>query len=616
MHRYTELPERVHPYIQIAAALGAYGLVFAIFHDHLGPGLASLATIPVILAAWYFGIWGGITLGIVAIAVTVFIQALTGHAISVLVSDIGNLLRVIALILVAIVTGRLSTINRQRRDAIVQLEQYERERQSHTEFLEQLNQITAKALEADNLQATLEILTEKIAFLFAADDAFFSIWDANREVPIPTIAFGSMKDIYPYLQFNPGEVTLAASVIKAEHPIPVPDMEKSSHISPSIASIFPSRSMLGIPLIAQHRKLGAILLGYNKQRNFEGEIIFHAEITAEQVALVLSKSQSLEEERKQVRQLTALHDVALVSVEVDNEDQLIERVVNIISQNLFTDNFGILLLDENSGILHPHRSYRFFSDEDLRIRDMQIGEGVTGEVARTGVPQRIGNVRRVKHYVDVDEQITSELCVPIKFKERILGVINSESVKRDAFSEDDERLLVTLAGQLATALEQLRKAENEHKWMEQLAHSRDLVYSIAHISTQVESSLSADEIIQSLGNELKNIGFTCIMAVYDKFRKLFFINYTSLSPDLLKIVDEGLGYSLLNYAFHHTNLDTIMKRDDLYRAAVIHDPGEEIMALFSDVDPGGVPRILEKLGVTDGIEPIRLPLVFEKNLLG
>jgi signal transduction protein with GAF and PtsI domain len=161
-----------------------------------------------------------------------------------------------------------------------------------------------------------------------------------------------------------------------------------------VAAIFLSRSMLGIPLIAQQRKLGALLLGYNKKRVFDHEIIFHAKVTSEQVALVLSKSQLLEDERKQVRQLTALHDVALVSIETDDEDKLIEQVVNIIGHNLFPDNFGVMLLDEKQGILHAHSSYCFYAPEQLTMRDIPLNEGITGQVARTGVPERIGNVRR------------------------------------------------------------------------------------------------------------------------------------------------------------------------------------------------------------------------------
>src|SRR4030095_10786927 len=108
--------------------------------------------------------------------------------------------------------------------------------------------------------------------------------------------------------------------------------------------------------------------------------------------------------------------------------------------------------------------------------------------------QRIGNVRRVKEYLDVDDRTVSELCVPIKFKEQILGVINAESTKRDAFTSDDERLLITLAGQIATSMEQIRKAQAERKWLDQLARSNDLIYALAQITTHIEKAFDTGDI--------------------------------------------------------------------------------------------------------------------------
>jgi hypothetical protein len=120
------------------------------------------------------------------------------------------------------------------------------------------------------------------------------------------------------------------------------------------------------------------MLGYNNSRSFDRDDLTHAEMTAEQVALVLSKSQLLEEERKQVKQLTALHEVARVATHVDNEDALIESVTDIIGRNLFPDNFGILLLDEDGGFLHPHPSYRFFSPKEIVANHGPARRGCNG----------------------------------------------------------------------------------------------------------------------------------------------------------------------------------------------------------------------------------------------
>lgn len=246
------------------------------------------------------------------------------------------------------------------------------------------------------------------------------------------------------------------------------------------------------------------------------------------------------------------------------------------------------------------------------MMDVPLDKGVTGQVARTGKAQRIGNVRRVKEYFDVDERTISELCVPIKFKERILGVINAESTKRDAFTEDDERLLITLAGQIATALEQIRKAQAERKWLDQLAHSNDLIYALAQITTHIEKAFSIDDIIRNLGVELNKIDLTCIMAVYNKEQGMFTINYTSMPPPFLEIVENGLGYPLIRYTFSRDRL----KLENILYPTALSNVEDEIQMLFARTRRQGVSAILKQIEVDGGTEPLRLPLVFEESLLG
>jgi diguanylate cyclase (GGDEF)-like protein len=585
-------------------------MVFLLYHERAGIGIASLAAVPVIVASWYFGTKGGIFIAFLSVLLNIVILLSSGHFARVdIPSDIAGFL---TLLLIGIVVGLLGTVIRERRDALDQLQKIEADRRAHTDFLELLNEFTGRALEANSLNSTLQILVERIARLFEADDAFFAFWDSEKKIPIPTTAYGSISEVYPYMQFEEGERTPTTYAIQSGHPIAIPDLEDSPYIDAKIASIFPSRSMLAIPLIAQQGNLGAILLGYNQTRLFNENDLTHAQVTAEQVTQVLAKSLLLEEERKQVKQLTALHDISLISIEVENEDELIHRVTDVIGQNLFTDNFGILLLDEASGILKAHPSYRFFSTEYRHMMDVPPDKGITGQVAITGQPQRIGNVRRVKEYFDVDDRTVSELCVPIKFKEQILGVINAESTRRDAFTADDERLLVTLAGQIATSMEQIRKAQAERKWLDQLAHSNDLVYALAQITTHIEKAFDTDDIIRNLGMELNKIDLTCIMAVYDKERGQFTVNYTSMEPKFLEIVENGLGHPLIKYTFSRDKLNL----DNLMYPTVLSNPAVEIQMLFANTRWEGILEILGKLGVGSETEPLRLPLIFEDNLLG
>jgi diguanylate cyclase (GGDEF)-like protein len=582
------------------------------YHDAIGSRIAALAIIPIMGASWYFGATGGVLMAILTILANIAILLSKNHTYAELFNKLGNWIGICVLLMVGVFTGILGTVSRGRSEAILKLEQFEQNRQAHTKFLERLNSITSRALEADSLDATLKILVERIGKLFEADDGFFAFWNSEKKLPIPIVAYGSMKDVYPHMQFEPADRVPSTFAIEAEQPIAIPDLSTSPYIDPKIAAIYPSHSMLVIPLIAQNRKLGSLLLGYDKRQSFDQNEIDRAKIAADQVASVLSKSLLLEEERKQVKQLTALHDIALISIEVDNEDELINRVTDIIGQNLFPDNFGILLLDEQAEILHAHPSYRFFYAEERHMMDVPLDKGITGLVARTGEAQRFGNVRRVKEYFDVDERTISELCVPIKFKESILGVINAESTKRDAFTEDDERLLVTLAGQIATALEQIRKAQAERKWLDQLAHANDLIYALAQITTHIEKAFSIDDIIRNLGEELSKINLTCILAAYDREHGFFTINYTSMSPEFLKIVENGLEYPLIKYTFSSDRL----KLENLLYPTALSSVEDEIEMLFSDTRRQGITEILRQIGVDPGTEPLRLPLIFEENLLG
>ena len=600
------------PYIIIIIVYIVYVIAFAGFNQRLGIGDLALAFLPVIAASWYFGAPGGVLTAILVVLTNVAIVIVQYGSDFQLFFVPGFWIGTFMLIFIGFVIGNLVTVTRERSEAIFKLKSYEQARQTHTRFLEQLHSITGRALEADSLPFTLKILTEQIAHLFNADDSFLTLWDSAKKVAIPTVAYDSMSDIYPLIRFEPGDRIPSTLALEHGEPIAIANLADSPHVDPKIAAMYPSRSMLVIPLIAQNRRLGTMLLSYKKDRSFEHSEMERARIAAEQIALILFKSLLLEEERKQVKQLTALHDIALISIEADNEDELIFRVTDIIGRNLFPDNFGILLLDAQAGILHVHPSYRFFSSEEHHTMDVSLDTGITGKVAKTGRPLRIGNVHEVSEYLDVDQRTVSELCVPIKFKEQILGVINAESMKKDAFTEDDERLMVTLAGQIATALEQIRKAQAERKWLDQLAHSNDLIYALAQITTHIERAFSIDDIIRNLGTELNKLDLTCIMAVYDQERSLFTVNYTSLEPRFVETIENTLGYPLVTYTFSR---DRLRLKNILYPTALAN-LGEEIQLLFPRARRHGIFDLLKRIEMEPGAQPLRLPLVFEETLLG
>ncbi len=200
-------------------------------------------------------------------------------------------------------------------------------------------------------------------------------------------------------------------------------------------------------------------------------------------------------------ELKVLYQAATICAESTDIDALIERVTRLVGESLFPDNFGIALLDESGTQLHLHRSYNY-GPRETPESTVPLDRGILGKVARTGKPIRLDDVTRHPDYVAADPETRSELCVPLKVGDNVIGVINAESKKHNAFTAGDERLLLTLAAQLATAISNVRhlatvekrrkETETLHQATTALTALLDLHQVLARILSYLEQVVPYD----------------------------------------------------------------------------------------------------------------------------
>jgi diguanylate cyclase (GGDEF)-like protein len=181
-----------------------------------------------------------------------------------------------------------------------------------------LNEITRAALASNDLPSMLQTLADRLGDLFGADGSFITLWDETNERTIPFAASGAQNENYRKLLVPPGERTLTSSVLSIGRPLAVEDVYNTPYMSPQIATLFNARSLLGLPLIADGRKLGAALVQFQKTHSFSPVEIALGEQAAGQIALAIAKTRSIEAERQQTTQLyrsnrliTALSGVAM-----------------------------------------------------------------------------------------------------------------------------------------------------------------------------------------------------------------------------------------------------------------------------------------------------------------
>ena len=126
-----------------------------------------------------------------------------------------------------------------------------------------------------------------------------------------------------------------------------------------------------------------------------------------------------------------------------NSDVLF-NVVNFLYENFGHYNWvGIYIIKDNALILGPWKGKQ--ATEHTKI---PVGKGICGSAALSGKTEIIGDVTIDKRYLSCFISTKSEIVVPIKKGKKILGEIDIDSNKKNAFSEKDKVFLENLADML------------------------------------------------------------------------------------------------------------------------------------------------------------------------
>jgi len=173
---------------------------------------------------------------------------------------------------------------------------------------------------------------------------------------------------------------------------------------------------------------------------------------------------------------------------------------------------SVVLVNPTSGFLEIHASRGLPSNANkLKLR---VGEGITGWVARTGKPARVGDVTRDPRYIMLRRNVRSELAVPLEVNGEVRGVLNVDSDRKNAFSVDDQDLLEALARPAAKVI--------HHTWLyEQLRLKGRLFERLVSVGQAINSTLNLDEALKVITREacVLMIAKMCSLLMLDESRE-------------------------------------------------------------------------------------------------
>jgi sigma-B regulation protein RsbU (phosphoserine phosphatase) len=247
---------------------------------------------------------------------------------------------------------------------------------------------------------------------------------------------------------------------------------------PAYISAVPNvRSELAVPLITKNRVIGVIDLEARDPGYFNEEHSRLLTLVASRIASVIENAQLYTRTTRQARILLLLNEIARELSSILNVDELFSRVAELLRKLIDYQMFSILLLDSSGEMLQHRFSLRFHENTPLK-REVPLGQGIIGHAAQTGQAILVPDVNTDSRYVKANPETQSELAVPLIYKDKVIGVLDLEHTRRGFFTDDHRRTMMTLAAQVAIAIENARLyeeiARQERRLERDLALAREL----------------------------------------------------------------------------------------------------------------------------------------------
>jgi phosphoserine phosphatase RsbU/P len=247
-------------------------------------------------------------------------------------------------------------------------------------------------------------------------------------------------------------------------------------------------------------------------------------------------------------------------------DQLLARVAEVVHKVLPYDLFAILLYNEKMQELRIRYAVGHRQDV-VATMALALGEGITGTAAARREPLLVADVRTDPRYRNGMDSVRTELAVPMTARGKLVGVIDLQSTRVNAYSEYDRALLRLIASRVSVAIENARlyrRVERQNRTLK----------ALAHISREFSSILDLNELLGKIASTMRQL-----------------INYDAFSILLVDAEAKALRHRFSLRYDQRVNIDNIALGKGLTGAAagsrevvLVHDTAKDPRYIASHPD--------------------------------
>ena len=363
-----------------------------------------------------------------------------------------------------------------------------------------LNTLASNTTNVDDLQAFYKLIHDQICSVIGNFGFVIALYDQRtNSINIPYLY---EDNTYSSIDSFPLGEGLTSILLRTREPLMlVEDTERRAIAMGAKIAGKPALSWLGVPLLARGEAIGAIIIqDLEHEHSFDVYDLHFMAAVASQVSGAIHNVILIDESKKTALQFETAAEIARdISSSLDL-DELLEKAVELIRSRFDFYHAAIFLKDlaEESVVI---REATGDTGTQLKRAGHKLGIGsksVVGFAAGHGEPLIVNDTTRDTTYYanPLLPETRAEAALPLKVGDRIVGVLDVQSNRAYAFSEENLRTLQILADQLAIAVvnTELFAETQEHLAQHRLLH---------HITTTAASGTTLDEALQSAVNGLQ-----------------------------------------------------------------------------------------------------------------
>lgn len=239
------------------------------------------------------------------------------------------------------------------------------------------------------------------------------------------------------------------------------------------------RAVIGVPMLYGGELIGVLTVaerGTSTRRFSEADTHLLA-LFAGLAASAVQNARLFQETRTRAEQLALLYDAGLALNSVLEPHAQLEFLFKIMMQALHADRAEFLRYMPETNSLQIELAIGFSPavQTDLHKLDLPLTNtnGVVTWVASQRIPLYLPDVHDEPRWILIDPQVASGLWVPVENGKNLLGVLAVLSTQRNAFTPEDERLMVLFANQVAVALSNARLFQDLRQSQHELSRAYD-----------------------------------------------------------------------------------------------------------------------------------------------